>query len=776
MSLIRLSGVTALTAGLAMLGAAPVYAADAQAGAATEGTLEEVVVTAEKRTESVQTIPVSITVVPGDELVREGVSNLADLSTLSSGIEFTSITAGTPGTAAFIRGIGTETVGGSTTTGSVAMVLDGVTMGNTAVSTIFDVNHVELLKGPQGTLFGGSVSAGVINIVTNAPDLKATSAEVDLEYGSGTLGSQYERSSIHAVANLPISDNSALRIAFHADDNSGVFHDVWTGASSSEPNNGARIRYLWQPNENFTLNFTYDYSNATHDNYPSLTYRSAPANPPYNQLATALAACGVTPGTSNYDFCSQYDDLFTQLDRGAALQLDWKLGENTLTSITAERQRQNTDRSDIEAIPESIMQSAFALGTNCQFFNCVPIYAILPGGTNGVQSQNRQQISEELRLSSPSNKHLEWIAGLYYQRYKLFDNEPGLITDNFGGGTSTSPTNWWANVTTSEAAAFGNATYYFTDASRVVAGARYTHASVDESQYYPGNFGNNNVYSLDTGASEFTWRLGFQQDLAEHAMLYLMASTGFKAQEIHDQYLLTLPSGAVQLGNEVKPELPVNYELGIKQSFFGNRLAVDADVFYEHVRDYQGQNCNANNTGTVTCEAANIPYINSKGVELDIFGHPIHSLTLNLSGTYDSAVYPGGYNGSDGVSLAGDQVEYASKVKITASAEESLPINSDYNFVVGLDYTYRSDQRLYTQAAPWFVAPASSLYNARIGIASNKKWSAYIFGRNLGATAFPRQIYPTPFQSGPQGQPGGLWEVLDANAKRLVGLQVQAKF
>jgi len=756
---------------LGLLTLAPV-AHGAPEAAAGAGTLEEVVVTAQKRTETVQSVPLSISVLPSEQLIRQGVSNVSDLASVSASVEFAGFTANGPGSGAFVRGIGTETVGGSTATGSVAVVLDGVTLGNTAVSSIFDVNHVEVLKGPQGTLFGSSVSAGVINIVTNAPNLTTTSLDTMLEYSSPTLGSEYQHTVLRATANLPISDTAGLRIAMHSDDSDGVFHNVYNKTDSSEPNTGARVRFLWEPSDAVTVNLIYDYGKSRHDNYPSLTYRSAPTDPPYAALSSAIAACGMTPGPNNFDFCSQFPNTFSQLDRGGSLQVDWRLANGlTVTSITADRTRVNSTQADIEDLPLDITRTYLAFGSQCQFFNCVPIYGILPGSGNGPQTQNRRQLSEELRLASATGGRVEWLAGVYYQDYKLDDIEPGQIIANFGGGEFTAPTDWWAKVKTSELAGFGNLKYSLTDTLRLLVGARYTRETVDETQFDPPD-GVTSVLSRSTDEDQFTWRLGLQADFGAHTMGYATVSTGFKAQQIADKLI----GADGQLGREIAPEKPINYELGIKTSALDNRLAVDAAIFFERVKDFQGQACAPNTQGTITCVADNVPSVDSKGVELDIFGRPFAGFTANLSAIYNDAKYPNGYNGSDGVSLAGKQIDYSSKFKATLSAEETVAMTGSYSLVIGADVTYRSEQRLYPGAESWFVAPATTTYNARLGVSSDKDWSIFLFGRNLSNEPFPRQIFPTPFQSGPPGQPGGLWQNVDASARRLVGLQLQAKF
>ena len=154
--------------GLTLLGALG-FLTSAFAAEDTSGTLEEVVVTAQKRVESVQTVPVSITVISNEQLLREGIASVADLQRTSASIEFGAPGTSSPGGGGFVRGIGTNSFGYSAQA-SVGIVLDGVVMGNANILSLFDLNRVEVLKGPQGTMFGNSVSAGVINITTKAPD------------------------------------------------------------------------------------------------------------------------------------------------------------------------------------------------------------------------------------------------------------------------------------------------------------------------------------------------------------------------------------------------------------------------------------------------------------------------------------------------------------------------------------------------------------------------------------------------------------------------------
>lgn len=746
---------------LVAIGMQPVLAADSTDEAT--GTLEEVVVTAEKRQETVQSVPVAITVISSDELTRQGVQQISDLATMSSGVEFTAASAA-PGGGAFIRGIGTESVGGDTATASVGIVVDGVVQGNTNISDIFDINRVEVLKGPQGTLFGSSVSAGIISITTNAPDPTKFSGQVNAEYGSGDFGSEYLRRSLRAVVNLPLSDNSALRLSLHADDNTGVLHDVYLHTNSDEPDIGARVRYMLAPTDDFKINIIADWNSYRGVGWVPLEYRSVPAGSP---TAQALTECGITPSTDNFNNCSGIGNFRDQLDRGVSTQLDWNLNKVALTSVTSFRFGTTDSRDDIETIPLSIAEST--IGAGCHFFNCVPIVSIAPGGLNEVQTQQRQLFNQELRIASAAPSAVDWTAGLFFQHYTLFDNEPGLINALFTGFNYV-PTDFHARVQTEDYAAFGNLTWHVTDSTRLIAGARYTRSEVAESKYDPSNSGSQDTFSIAGANGVVSWRAGIQQDLATHTMLYLTVSTGFKAPEISDALTATPLPGRPGGMYVVSPEKPTSYELGIKQSLLDDRLAVDADVFFEDVKDYQGQLCAPNAQGTESCVAANVPKVQSKGVELDAFGKPWSGMNVNLSAIYNPATYPGGYQGSDGTILGGQQLNFSSREKVTLSAEQSIPLIADYSGVVGFDYTYRSAQSEYPSALAVFEVPATSLVNARIGVESGKRWSFYLFSRNLNNAHFPRQLYPAPFQ------PGAIWQSFDPTALRVVGLQAQAKF
>lgn len=756
----KLTPLSTLLATAGLLGAAlpPAVLAQAQpaaeessARAAQTQTIEAVVVTAQKRKERVQDVPISVTVIPADVLERQGVSSLSDLSKTSASLEFGAPTTAVGG-GGYVRGIGTNSFG-NTAQASVGVVLDGVVMGNTNISSIFDIERVEILKGPQGTLFGNSVSAGVISLTTVAPDPKKMAGAISTELSAGSLGSEFTRRVMRGSVNVPLTDTSAVRLSLHNNTDISGRDNAWQGTSSTDTDNGVRLRYLAHPTGDLTFNLIADYNQARNVNGAGLLYRVAP---PGSALANALADCGVTASPDNFTGCSAVVNYTDAEDRGLSAQLDWDLGSHTLTSITSYRTNKTLRRGDVMGIPLSITTARFS---GCHFFDCLPIFSILSGGLNGLEEYKRKQVTQELRLASAQNKQFEYVGGLFFQKYQLDWSQPTIFSANFGGGTVVQDYNKYASVDTSDVAAFGQATYYLAPAWRLLGGARATHSKVSEAAIDESKTPRSGA--LATTATKVSYRLGVQHDFARNTMGYTTLATGYKGPQISDA-----APGALFA---VKPELPTSLELGLKTSAFNNRLAFNVDLFYTKVKDYQGQSCTPTVTGVV-CMPASVPEVITKGIEFDIFGRPVRGLSLNASAIYNPAKYPSNYLADDGSNLGGTQLTRASKTKVTLSAEYTYMANATYDLIFGVDSTYRSPMSLYPSADQRFTIGAGWISNVRVGLRSEKDWSLSLFARNIGRERFPRDLFPTPFQT------GGLWQAYDSSAKRVAGVQLDAKF
>ena len=771
-----LGAALSTAAGIAL--AAPAMAADAAATPAagtTAPTDAEIIVTAQKRSENVQKVPISVTVIGSDQLARRGVQDIQDLSQASASLEFTTPSAA-PGGGAFVRGIGTNQLSGATVAPSVSVVLDGVVLGNANVSDLFDIDRVEVLKGPQGTLFGSSVSAGVINVTTRAPKIGETSGYLDGEITVRPAGSEYDRRVLRGAVNLPVSDQSALRLAFQVYDNTGMSGSAYTGLQEQLTSYALRARYLAHLGENVTVNLIGDYDRMNDDNPGFLVFRAAPAGSP---LANALAQCGIVASPTNLENCQSGANFSHASVGGISGQVDVAMNGMTLTSITAWRELYGTHATDIIGIDPAIAGANF---TNCltsaSSFHCAPVRDLITGSGTNPQITRNTLFTQELRLTSDANHHFEWVAGLYFQRSGYFQNGQGQLDIDlaaFGGPsalpafTFSDPALYYAH--TSDYAAFANGTFYVGDSTRLIAGVRYTHSNVWETEVNEPNDSSTAYFTGQGSADAATWRVGVQQDFGRTTMVYGTISTGYKAPEVNDALTATNIAPATYTAmNVLRPERPTNFELGIKHSLLGNRINLALDVFYTEVKNYQAQSCISAPSG-LSCSNVNVPEVKTKGIEWELFGHPMPGTTVAISGIYNDAKYPSGFLGADGLDLGGHQVNYAPKFKMTLSLEQEVALSSRYALVFGGDATIRSSQSMYLSADPQYVVAGTTIFNARASLKSTANWSISLFGRNLGNKIYPTQLYPSNAFA-----PGGLWQVTDGNSRRTVGLQFSAKF
>ena len=359
----------ALSAAARAEDAAPVKASDE---------VSTVVVTAQKREQKLQDVPMAITVAGADQLDRQQITQVHDLDRISPAVSFVD---GAPGGGAGIRGIATQSFTPSAEA-SVGIVVDGVPQGNVNASNLFDMQRVEVLRGPQGMLFGQSSSAGVINMVTQAPKLGEVSGRLHIDYADdGSVGSKYGERVLQGVINLPVTENSAARISVFENRNDGVEKDVGSGQKDIDDDFGFRVRYLANLSANLKLNLIADYDRDDQSGPSLFTVRATPNA----STQAALAACGITPSASNQAVCGAYATGSNLENGGLSAELDYQLGDYTLTSITAYRGRDaGPTRLDIQDLKGVIPQLYYS-----------------------NDNLSLRQTSQELRLTSPGGQKLE---------------------------------------------------------------------------------------------------------------------------------------------------------------------------------------------------------------------------------------------------------------------------------------------------------------------------------------------------------------------------------
>jgi iron complex outermembrane receptor protein len=745
---------------MALPGIGPVALAAAPE-ASSPGVLEEIVVTAQKRVEKLQDVPIAITVISGQQLADQHVYTIADLARTTPALEMIQAFGG-PGGGGQIRGIGTTSFTRSAE-GAVGIVVDGVPQGNVNTNNIFDMERVEVLRGPQGTLFGLTASAGVINMVTVAPDPGHFVATGHVDYsGDDTAGSRFGQQTIRGVLNLPMSGESALRISANADRLDGVQKNAATGQNYMSKDVGLRARYLWKDADRLTVNLIADYDKRTQNfSDPQFTYVFANA-----MLNAELAACGITSSFANQARCGTLPNDNVIRNYGVSLQIDVKLQGATLTSISSLRKNQNGPGNvDIQGLAAEFIQ----------------IF------TTGAKSAGRQ-FSQELRVESAGRRHFDYVAGLFYADY-LADTgyAPGGV-DNVGsfqagpGFTPFAQDDTATLTTNKSAAAFGQLTYHVNDLVALIGGLRYTHQRITD-------FSTANSYDQstspaygDVSQSNLSGRVGLQLKLSPDLSAYATAVRGYKGPQV-------TPAAQQVAATVIAPEIPTAFDIGVKGAVLRDSLAIDLNVFSSRVRDYQGQNCFIAPIGALVCNGVSVPSVTTKGVELDLFGRPIRGLTLQAGAIYDVAQYPTGWTGYDPnnlnngtTDLGGQQLVGVPKTKVTFSSQYTFHMGP-VEGVFAADTVYKSALRLGPTADSRFVYPAHWTTGAHIGVQSpSSRWSVALFERNLGNEHEPVTMFGGPSftppgmdAAAPNGYVNGVSGWISPESLRQVGMSFEIR-
>jgi len=759
-----LLGMSFLVAGIA---------AAQTAASSGENAINEIVVTAQKRPELLQDVPVAVTVVTGTQLADQHIYSIADLARTTPSLEMVQAFGG-PGGGGQIRGIGTNSFS-QTAEGAVGIVVDGVPQGNVNITNLYDLQRIEVLKGPQGTLFGLTSSAGVINMVSAPPDPSSFYVTAHVDYSEpGKADSKFGEETERAVLNAPITSNSAIRLALSSDHTKGVQVNNFSGAQNEATEWGGRLRYLLTATDALTINLIGDYDRVGQNyNDPQFTYVSA--NP---MLSAQLAApgCRITASYENNARCGSLANDLNYRNYGGAAQADYSLGFATLTSITGYRKQIDAPNDD------DIMGLA---GQFLQIFRV------------GATSSGRQ-FSQELRIASNGAQKIDYVAGLFYSSYSAeTGNAPG---GGFFVGTFDIPPMPFrpppfpftpfvrsivSTATTNKSdAAFGQATYHVTDQLGVIGGIRYTHQSLTAST--SADLGNPAVLPTYGALTVDNWsgRVGLQYKINPELTSYATVVRGYKGPQV-------TPAAQGSPTNVIGSEIPTAYEIGIKGNTLGGRLGWDGDVFYSQVKDYQGQSCTLNPAGVLVCVGQSVPQVTTKGIELNAYGKVLTGLNITAGYIYNVAQYPSGWTGYDPnnlnggtTSLSNQQLVGVPKNKVSFSALFAFPIADGVQGFMNADTVFKSAMRLGPSGDPRFVYPQNWNTGARLGVRSpDETWSAALFARNISNDNEPITLFGGPSFTPPvfaggvgNGFVNGISGWQTANSLRQVGITLDVRF
>lgn len=700
-----LKGATALGALGLSLGFATVASAQEQSDAAAADGLEEIVVTAERRSTSLQDTPASVIALSGDELREAGVESTLDLQMIAPGV---AVSTNTAAAQIFIRGVGTNFGGDQ----SVAVHVDGVYQVTTqaALQEFLGVDRIEVLRGPQGSLYGRNATAGVVNIITRRPSMDF-SFEGDLELGN------YDRFRQRALVNVPLVDGKAAAlVSVINSDRDGFRYNPFLDDRIDDENYWAtRGQFLLRPADNLDILLSANYSDEDDSRTLGFKINRNVFAPQVDLLPTFGLAGGTVPEDPDIIY-SDKDSIQHFNQYGTSAHIDWDLGGVLIKSLSAYQVNKTREDIDID-------------GTEVPYFN---------GFTDGGRVS---WFSQELQALSQGDGPLQWILGLYHLRDKR--RERGVFTTPLFDelGLSSGPIGRDFDQRTRSYAVFGQATYRLLENLRLTAGARYSHERKSATQYVAADVDQGIAATNRKTWDAFTPKFAIDYSLSDDVMVYASVTRGFKTGGFNES--------ATDIFD---PEYIWSYEAGVRSSFLDNRLRLNATGFYYDYSDIQvNQALPAPDPVTgATTEVGNAASARVKGIELEMQAAPFAGLQLGanmslLDAEYRNFISPNTeIEGSPVVDLSGNRLPRAPKFAATLSAQYSVDIGNAGTLSLQGD--------LYHQSRVFFTAfnnvndrfgqqKGYETVNARLGFTSaDERWSVAVFGRNLTDTLYKQNV------------------------------------
>jgi iron complex outermembrane receptor protein len=644
--------LTGATAAALLAVATPSWAQDANTDEPVG--LDEVVVTAQKRSQRLQDVPLAVTALSEETLSSSQVTGTAGLSNLVPSLTYTQSTNDLNNNVR-IRGVGTALFNTGLES-AVSFVVDGVVMSRQGqgFQELIDVERVEVLRGPQGTLFGKNATAGVINIVTRRPSaepegvIEASAAE----HGEYRLRGSYS---------TPITDTLGVRLTGFYTDDEGYIYDHGRGRNVyGGVTWGLRGKAEWQATPDLNFLLTADYRTSETDCCQPVPYLTT------NSVLAGLRS-PVVASPTNRSVESDGNTFMNTEQKGVSLQGDLSLGDHTLTSITSYRTWNLENNVDVDGWAGS-----------------VPVY--VPFG-NGYFSVNGggldiSQFTQELRLTSPSGGAFEYTVGLFYFDLDLdrdFLRRTGGCVTNPAAFGEACPTYFFssaahqANSKTENLALFGQAEWHATEALSVIAGLRAQRETVS----YSGSRGATAPYAGDrllfaanSGSGEITdedvsGKLGLQYQFSRRAQTYLTWTRGYKGAGYDVELTANFASQT-----PVLPETVEAWELGFKGQLFDGRMTLNTALFRADYENLQVQSTIAPNVSIPTNAGSSI----SQGAEIEVQIAATDKLTLSFGTTWLDAHF-------DANRIACALPAQASPVTLAAGQAE--PINTCFRLGSG---------------------------------------------------------------------------------------------
>lgn len=701
--------------------------------------VDEVVVTAQKRVENIQDVPIAVSAFGQDALRERGVSRIDQIATAVPNVQLQDFRGlGQP--TFVIRGVALLDFNPNNTP-AAGIYVDDIYQSSTVMGAgaIYDVERVEVLKGPQAGLYGRNTTGGAVQVISRKPRLGDTSG-----YATGNFGS-YQTLHVDAGQSIPLGDTLAARVSLSYDaGGKGWQKSLADGKDWGRPDKKAvRVQLLWQPNEQFSANLKTFYAqdkseltlatavgrynavggictpvaNGYMDNASCLTY---------NQLTRPGSPSPTLQSDDGKRTLSQAVNKLDNQDIGGTLTLNYDLGFATLSSITG--------------------YDHFRFDLTDDFAGAVDTLLVQK------QKSNINYLSQEIRLASnPSDSKLSWTVGANFAMDRYTDSRKNDIRDNtiilrtFGLTSATGRLDLSYRQRTEYYGVFGQAEYAFNDQLKLSGALRY---SDEKKEYRDGNetFPLINYYIYRNLNSEYklddhvTGKVSLQYTPTTEAMVYGSFSKGYKSGGFFGGFPTNLRNV-----DPYKEEIIYAYEMGAKTRWLDRRLTLNGSIFYYDHKDAQGFSTVPNPLvpGQYVYNLTNIGDAEHYGVELEATLRPISGLTIqaNLGRLWAKVVDSDRtFTGLDGstINYEGRPIDFSPKWSGEFVVRYEHALTDELRGGVQMDYNFRSDRTFPPTNVnkAIYALDGYGLLGGRIFVTTQDDWTVAIFGSNLAGEAY----------------------------------------
>jgi iron complex outermembrane receptor protein len=714
----KLAATTALAAALT----SPAFAEAPAPGASRS--VEEVIVTAEHRAANVQTTPISLTAITATTIADSGIKRVEDFANLLPNVYIDD--RNLRGQNIAIRGISADLNNPGLDQG-VGVFIDGVYLGRAtgANTNLFNLERVEVLRGPQGTLYGKNAIAGAINYITRKPTDDA-GAEADVSYGN------HQAFTGSAMVSGPlVAGKLFASLGASVDTREGLIRNLTTGRRDDNRNGrGARAVIVALPADNVEVVLRGDLSrDRTRSGSFEVVDNGQFTGSPFAQ-----------PAPSTRTVAQNRDPRGDRDTGGVSGEINWKVGGGTLTSLTAYRYSNWYNLADND-------------------------YTALDLLASGI-TEDQTQFSQEVRFASAGDRPFTYVVGAYYFRQDLDTDSAAIVGPDLGVYPSVVTGHILADLTTDSYAAFANGAWHFNDKLSLTGGIRFTREEKSVTQSQIGDpfqllLATTAPRSISRSENNVSPTIGLNYEPSDDLFVYAKVSRGYKSGGFN-VFSITPTDNA-----EYAPEHVTNYEGGFKSEFLDRRLQLNVSAYLLDYRNLQASQLLLIN-GLSVFQTSNAARARSIGAEVTVAARPTPDLTLSATYGYNDATFRSYRNAtSTGEDYTGNRLPRAPRSNASLAAQYEHPLTSDLALFARGEASYRS--KIYFAPNNVFTQGDVTLVNARVGLQSRSRgWGAYLWVRNLG-----NKDYAIDKQAGAIVQGQGIEAIA---APRTFGVELRARY